>query len=33
MFYNWEFDFSTQLAMCSGILSMSVEVTSMIGFV
>ena len=33
MFFNWEFDASTQLAMCFGILSMSDDITSMIGFV
>lgn len=33
MFYNWEFDVSTQLAMCSGVLSKSADITSMIGFV
>ena len=33
MFYNWEFDVSTQLAMCSGVLSMSVDITTLVGFV
>ena len=33
MFYNWEFDVSTQPAMCSGFLSMSVDITTLVGFV
>ena len=33
IFYDRESDVSTQLAMCSGGLSMSVDITSMIGFV
>ena len=32
-FYDREFDVSTQLVMCSGGLSMSVDITSMIGFI
>lgn len=33
MFYDWDFDVSTQLAMCSGVLSMSVDIIAMVGFV
>ena len=33
MFYDWEFDVSTQLAMCSGVLSMRVDIKALIGFV
>ena len=31
--FYWEFNASTQLALCFGILSMSDDITSMSGFV